>query len=322
MSRTAIPSLLHPVPLPPSSIPAHPSIPFPFPSSTNADSRPTLTQFLHSALTEANTFITGTVTKKPFSKDSKPHPSPPSLAQVELSTGSLKATPIHSASAAANNKEDKWFVRRTVHENRAVKGTAEFSEFVRGLKEDHSVNEMAYTPSISDVKRIAEWDCKEVKLEGGWGEVEASVNLITHTFHPTPLIAPRAFLVLLITAFLPSPSRSTKLTGFLTVQLPLHSSALQNPSLPKNTILANYVSVEHVRLLPESGTSESSASEPGQIEWTMATSSDAGGWIPEAVQQSWVLGGVPKAVVKDVGLFLGWVDERRREKGNKTDTGQ
>lgn len=38
------------------------------------------------------------------------------------------------------------------------------------------------------------------------------------------------------------------------------------------------------------------------IEWVMATASDAKGWLPMWVQKL----GVPSAVVKDVGLFVGW----------------
>lgn len=47
------------------------------------------------------------------------------------------------------------------------------------------------------------------------------------------------------------------------------------------------------------------------IEWTMATASSAGGMIPKRVQRSWRLGGVPRAVVADVGLFIGWVARER-----------
>lgn len=43
----------------------------------------------------------------------------------------------------------------------------------------------------------------------------------------------------------------------------------------------------------------------------MATTSNAGGSIPQWVQRNWTLGGVPKAVVADVGLFIGWTMRRR-----------
>ncbi len=42
------------------------------------------------------------------------------------------------------------------------------------------------------------------------------------------------------------------------------------------------------------------------VEWVMATASDAKGWLPMWVQKL----GVPGAVVKDVGLFIRWVRSR------------
>lgn len=50
---------------------------------------------------------------------------------------------------------------------------------------------------------------------------------------------------------------------------------------------------------------------PPLIQWTMATTSDAGGLIPQWVQRNWTLGGVPRAVVADVGLFIDWSTKRR-----------
>lgn len=51
--------------------------------------------------------------------------------------------------------------------------------------------------------------------------------------------------------------------------------------------------------------------QPSLVQWTMATTSDAGGLIPQWVQKNWTLGGVPRAVVADVGLFIDWTAKRR-----------
>lgn len=72
-------------------------------------------------------------------------------------------------------------------------------------------------------------------------------------------------------------------------------------SVPRDTVFAAYASVEQVVSLPT-----------GELEWIMATTSNAGGLIPQWVQRSWTLGGVPKAVVADVGLFIGWTGRNRR----------
>jgi hypothetical protein len=161
------------------------------------------------------------------------------------------------------------------------------------------------------------------------------VNLITHTFHPSALISPRTFISLTISAAydgLPSttsqaPTLSQKehRQGFLTVQLPLHPAISSTPkalhqkitaSVPKRTIFANYASIERVELVQAGKATDQPSTEQSQsqslIEWTMATTSDAGGSIPQWVQRSWALGGVPKAVVADVGLFIGWTMRRRQ----------
>lgn len=51
------------------------------------------------------------------------------------------------------------------------------------------------------------------------------------------------------------------------------------------------------------------------IEWTMATASDAKGWLPMWVQKL----GIPGAIVKDVGLFIGWIAKQRSGVGEVDD---
>ena len=132
------------------------------------------------------------------------------------------------------------------------------------------------------------------------------VNLITHTFHPTALIAPRTFLVLAISADRDRDGEES----FVTVQIPLAARSDTVPAAvrekiaaatSRRTVFASYASVERV------------CRRDGRIEWTMATTSEAGGSIPQWVQRSWTLGGVPKAIVADVGLFIGWTAGRRVE---------
>lgn len=162
--------------------------------------------------------------------------------------------------------------------------------------------------------------------------IQFPVNLITHTFHPSALIAPRSFISLTISAAYDNLSPTLQpqtpeqhRQGFLTVQIPLHPDASSTPqalhqkitaSVPKRAIFANYASIERVELIPAAGpTDQHSAEQQSQsrprIEWMMATTSDAGGSIPQWVQRSWALGGVPRAVVADVGLFIGWTMRRR-----------
>ncbi len=46
-----------------------------------------------------------------------------------------------------------------------------------------------------------------------------------------------------------------------------------------------------------------------EITWIMATASNAKGWLPMWMQKL----GVPGAVVKDVGLVMKWLQERREK---------
>lgn len=43
-----------------------------------------------------------------------------------------------------------------------MRGSASWAEFEAGLREDHAVHEMEYTPSVSGVERLLEWKGEEV----------------------------------------------------------------------------------------------------------------------------------------------------------------
>lgn len=111
----------------------------------------------------------------------------------------------------------------------------------------------------------------------------------------------------------------------MTVQIPLHPDPSTTPTaihekiksaVPKRTIFANYASVERVAKKNRAAENVSRPPQertlqPPLIQWTMATTSDAGGLIPQWVQRNWTLGGVPRAIVADVGLFVDWTTKRR-----------
>ncbi|PWY77172.1 hypothetical protein BO94DRAFT_568169 [Aspergillus sclerotioniger CBS 115572] len=227
-----------------------------------------------------------------FHPDRKPRRAFPSTAKVHLSTRSI---PYPDSPGTP----DYWVCRQSVHEDAPVAGSASWEEFRSGLREDHSEHEKEYTPSVTAVERLLDWP-SETDVGGGWTRVDVHVNLITHTFHPTALIAPRSFIVLVLSA---DRGRDG---GFVTIQIPLAADSSPEPirqkitaSAPQNAIFASYASVEEVVAGSEG------------LQWTMATTSDAGGAIPRWIQRSWTMGGVPKAVVADVGLFLGWTARRR-----------
>ncbi|KAE8378229.1 hypothetical protein BDV26DRAFT_262006 [Aspergillus bertholletiae] len=280
-------SFLHLAPNPFTILPSHPSL-------DNDQARHSPRGFQSSTLADADSFLASVSTT--FHKQRKPRHSPPATAPVHVSSRTIRT----------GQKEEFWVCRNSIHQDVAVDGSASWEEFQSGLKENHTMNEMEYTPSVTGVERLLDWP-REREIEGGWREVDMSVNLITHTFHPTTLISPRSFIVLVICAALPI-SRGK---GFVTIQIPLSGKLGGSaPNLlreritalaPQNTVFASYASVEQVVVMSD------------KVEWTMATTSNAGGAIPQWIQRSWTLGGVPKAIVADVGLFIAWMAQRRSQ---------
>ncbi|KAJ5612801.1 hypothetical protein N7510_005995 [Penicillium lagena] len=311
-------------PHPFASLPAHPSLP-------SSPSRPELSQFVTTALREAISLLDTTIPST-LTADSKPRSSPPSHAKVKLLRGWRK--PADSDSPQVRNGSGKgefWVCRQSEHVDSAAPGTASWEEFEDGLRQDHAKHEMEYTPSVTGVERLLQWEGPEMEteleVEGVvYTDFEVEVNLITHTFRPGALIAPRSFLSLTVSA-----KTSDKLgteqspPGFLTIQISLHPDPSSTPTelhqrihsvVPRRAIFANYASVERVvsRRSSTQGGSNPDTTGSSHVQWTMATTSDAGGSIPQWVQRNWTLGGVPRAVVADVGLFIGWTDQERKKR--------
>lgn len=120
----------------------------------------------------------------------------------------------------------------------------------------------------------------------------------------------RVFPTLVISATY-KPSSSNR-SAFLVVQIPINLSSSPNSlysnesnktkgetaEQKKSVVMGRYVSVE--RCVEK---------EDGSINWEMATASDAEGSVPMPLQKL----GVPGAIVKDVGLFLGWAAKKRKQ---------
>ncbi|CAG8926237.1 unnamed protein product [Penicillium salamii] len=278
------------------------------PSQTDPQAlKSSITSILH----EASPLLTNIQTN--LQKDPKPRPSHPSTAQVTLSQG------WHSS--------EFWVCRQSDHQDATKDGTASWREFEDGLRHDHAEHEMEYTPSVTGLKQLVNWNENdnwdpEMRIDVDqtrYWDFIIELNLIVHTFHPKALIRPRAFISLTLSAALSKivSEDTVEPSGFMTVQVPFRLSDPEEPGyeqlcaeirnfVPPRTIFAHYASLEHVELLAGSG--------DRTIRWTMATASEAGGKIPQWVQRNWTLGGVPKAVVADVGLFIGWVMKRRGQR--------
>ena len=120
--------------------------PHPFKDLPPVDSQPdtkTLNSLIHSILRdEAEPLLKNLQTG--LQKDSKLRPSPPSTAQVKLSQGW--------------HQQEFWVCRQSDHQDSAIDGTGSWGEFENGLRHDHAEHEMEYTPSVTKVKQLLNWN--------------------------------------------------------------------------------------------------------------------------------------------------------------------
>ncbi|KAJ5496991.1 hypothetical protein N7463_008978 [Penicillium fimorum] len=321
-----------------TSLPRHPDLP----GDANT---PDLRGFIQAVLLEAQPLLNQFPST--LKADCKLRSSPPSKAKVKLSRGWRT---LH-APQGSKPKMEFWVCRQSDHQDsNRLPGTVSLWEFHDGLRYNHAEHEMEYTPSVTSVKQLLkwneprQWDSNEPITAGNmsYKHFEVELNLIVHTFHPRALIRPRAFISWTVSATFASSYQSTRVNpdyGFITVQIPFYLTKPIIPgsqyegiyaqimdAVPRRVVFAYYASVERVELLPppptpaSSGLSSSAelditATSPERyLRWTMATTSEAGGKIPRCVQRNWTLGGVPRAVVGDVGLFIRWVIKRREER--------
>lgn len=276
-------------------LPSHPSL-----ASSRKEGGPGIHAFASSALEEADTFMTTYLPKnfekKGADKWSAPAKAPVTLLQRDISSGEIPKEKVAGESTGGAETEH-WFARESLHENKAEEGTASWEEFDHGLRVDHSQHEMDYTPDVQDAHEVMNWDSEleaHDRKVGEWEDVHASIMEMRHKI-PAPLNN-RVFPELVITG---KKKNAGGRDSFTVVQVPVATQGLPNAkyhNAPKITG-GMYCSIEHCELVEE-----------GQkTRWRMATASDAGGVLPMWAQKM----GIPGAVVKDVGLFVLWVAERR-----------
>ena len=228
---------------------------------------------------------------------------------------------------------ETWACRRSVHADSSdgAARSASWDEFRAALRDAHAESEQAFTPSVVGARAALVWDCGAVEaVEGGetWGRFTLRVEEIRHRLG-RPFVKDRVFPVLQMTC---SAMKGEKSSGggdgggggsgdgdgdandaaatarkekpeFLVVSIAISNfgktSEQAEFAQEKGVIEGAYTSVERVRKLPDSG----------DIEWIMATASDARGSLPGWMQTM----AVPGQIAKDVPLFLSWAAKERKK---------
>jgi len=304
--------------LQPGDLPPHEALSSQQTDNTTMASTPA--QLAESILAEAESFMTAYIPAE-FKTKKAPQPSPPSTAKVEVLAKEIRGADIPPRGGSGSNNQaapavENWFARTSVHENSASKGTADWSEFVRGLCENHSVHEMEYTPDVFDAHEVLKWDRESLQGVKGWKDVGMAVYEMCH--HIPPPLNNRVFSVLVVTAQSESSAATASVSAppgaspsFLVVQIPVNLTAVDSAlysngkhktsgdsDKKKQTVqLGEYVSIERAEVV-DGGKN---------VKWQMATASDAKGSLPMMVQKM----AIPGAVVKDVGFFIDWTGKNR-----------
>ncbi|KAK5461242.1 hypothetical protein LTS15_003305 [Exophiala xenobiotica] len=233
-------------------------------------------------------------------------------------------------------------------------GHASWDEFVFGLRDEHSKHEMEFTPTLYDARPVADWKGQIHKMEeegqgGGFGfkgkgkearytNVSLGVYEMCHAI-PPPLM-PRCFCVLVATASITgkkgeedefvavtvpvdltggataagpgtgtgtrTDGESEKIVGFYSTGRNMKEG--EDAQRRKKVLMGLYTAVEVVR--------RRDRERGGEIEWIMATSSDAKGNLPMWLQKM----SLPGAIAKDVGFFLRWIKDVDVDEGEATAT--
>ncbi|KIX07114.1 uncharacterized protein Z518_05091 [Rhinocladiella mackenziei CBS 650.93] len=327
----SIPSnLVRLAPLQIGDLPAHPDLPML--DSDSPSQRPDLAAFITAILDDGASFLDPSTLSRSFKHHSRKS-SPPSAAHVEVLTHSIPASSIaqipwsdtsqgHDGTRGVSRSKPRslgaeyWVARKSIHKDISSKsgqqpGNASWAEFIYGLRDEHSKHESEFTPTLFDALNVVNWNdsVRDLELQGklvgksrtAYTGCTMGVWEMCHAL-PAPL-SRRCFPVLVVTA-------SMDENAFIVVTIPVtlgmnvpaafYSNGRnvkegKDAQQRKQVVMGVYAAVETVRR----------DLAKGEVEWIMATASDAKGNLPMCMQKL----GIPGAVVKDVGSFMKWIKD-------------
>ena len=159
-------------------LPGHASIPStPVKGSTNSEAerpRPVLVNFLRAILDEGAVFLSKPTFQSTFTPQSSKS-APPSTTKVRILKRDIPSSEIEKVSwdgapvprrTPRAIEAEHWFARLSRHPNissKEKKGSANWDEFVFGLRDQHSKHEYDFTPTLYDAHHIMDWN-EEVRV--------------------------------------------------------------------------------------------------------------------------------------------------------------
>jgi hypothetical protein len=215
-----------------------------------------------------------------------------------------------------------WVARKSVHRDLSSRdtsspGNASWKEFIYGLRDDHSRHEQEFTPNLYDAHHVCDWNGEVRELEshgkivGKHGRPYTCVTMAIYEMcHATPPpTSARCFPVLVATASL-GPDEFVAVTVPVTLGASVgaafyssgrHAKEGKTPQQRKPVVVGIYAAVETVKRRPREGAE--TGVEGKEVEWIMATASDAKGNLPMWLQKM----SVPGLLPKDVSYFMKWI---------------
>lgn len=320
-------------------LPWHPELPT---SDSSGAERPSLLAFLITLLDDGADFLSPSAFGSSF-KHRSTKPARPSASNVEVLSYSIPVSSLASIEWTPNTSRtngpqrqgeeretpprrpsrskprsvgsgEHWFARKSIHKDISSRdsktpGHASWKEFVYGLRDEHSKHESEFTPTLYDAHSVVDWSAQVGELEsqgkikgrhGIYTRVSIGIYEMCHAI-PAPL-SPRCFPVVVVTASLGEDqvvavtvpvNLGTKNVGSAFYSNGRNVKEGGTSQVRKEVVMGVYAAVETVRR----------DKEKGEVEWIMATASDAKGNLPMWMQKM----GIPGAVVKDVAYFMKWI---------------
>jgi hypothetical protein len=153
-------------------------------ASDSPDTRPTLQQFASDILSQSLPLIDDAApkdtTKAPslwrhkFQKSYTSSTAPVDVFERVIPAKDLPAT-LSPNGLGKTRKSETWFCRRSIHDDKSVKGTASWAEFDQYFRVEHAQSENAFTSTVLASREVIRWDTAGmvVKVNGEeYGDVQ------------------------------------------------------------------------------------------------------------------------------------------------------